>query len=234
MNDIRVRKAIIMAIDRQGFIDVTFNGNGAPADQVFTPETSGYDPTVPQWTFDPDGARKLIADAKADGVAVDTPITIYGRLGVYENATESMELVAQELNDVGLNVHVEMLALQAWLQVLRSKYEPGGATNMMQQSHGNETGDAIFSFNPQYSSSGPFSALRDTKADQMIAAAQGLAGDDRVKALQAISHYLYTDVIPDAPIAVSSTTMLVSDRVTYTPTPMSFEEIHITDIKPKN
>ncbi|HEY4201181.1 MAG TPA: ABC transporter substrate-binding protein [Devosiaceae bacterium] len=233
INDLRVRKAINLAIDRQGFIDVVFNGLGSPANQVFSSTTIGYDDTIPAWKFDPDEARKLIAEAKADGVATDTEIVIYGRLGVYENATEGMELVASMLKDVGLNVRVEMLALQAWLGILRNTYEPGRATNMMQQSHENVTGDAIFTFNPQYAATGPFSALRDDKLNQMVADAQGLSGDERATALKAISRYLYTEVIPDAPIAVTTSTMMLSDAVTYKPTPASFEEILISDIKAK-
>lgn len=230
LNDIRVRQAVNLAIDRQGFIDVVFNGEGQPANHVFSPSTIGYDDTVPQWDYNPDEARALIEAARADGVAVDTEIVIFGRLGVYENATEGMELVAAMLNDVGLNVRVEMLALQAWLGVLRSSYEPGRPTNMMQQSHENVTGDAIFTFNPQYAASGPFSALRDEFVNEHVDAAQGLSGEERAAALREISHYLYTEVIPDAPIAVTSSTIMLSERVNYAPTPASFEEIAVSTI----
>jgi len=230
LNDIRVRRAVNLAIDRQGFVDVVFDGQGSPANHVFSPSTIGYDETVPQWEYDPEEARRLIEEARADGVAVDNEIVIFGRLGVYENATESMELVAAMLNEVGLNVRVEMLALQAWLGVLRSSYEPGRPTNMMQQSHENVTGDAVFTFNPQYTASGPFSALRDDFVNEHVAAAQGLSGEERAEALREISHYLYTEVIPDAPIAVTSSTMMLSDAISYDPTPASFEEIVIGDI----
>lgn len=230
LSDIRVRRAVNLAIDRQGFVDVVFDGQGAPANHVFSPSTIGYDETVPQWDYDPDEARRLIEEARADGVAIDNEIVIFGRLGVYENATEGMELVAAMLNDVGLNVRVEMLALQAWLGVLRSSYEPGRPTNMMQQSHENVTGDAIFTFNPQYAASGPFSALRDDFVNEHVAAAQGLSGEERAEALKEISHYLYTEVIPDAPIAVTSSTIMLSEAISYEPTPASFEEIVIGDI----
>lgn len=234
MNDIRVRQAINLAIDRQGFIDVVFNGFGTPANQVFVPTTIGYSDSVPMWDYDPDAARRLVDEARAAGVNVDNEIVIFGRLGVYENATEGMELVAAMLNDVGLNVRVEMLALQAWLTVLRSSYEDGRPTNMMQQSHGNVTGDAIFTFNPQYSATGPFSALRDDRANEMITAAQGLDGEDRRAALEAISTYLYTEIIPDAPIAVITSTMMVSDGTSYVPTPASFEQVLISELGTRN
>lgn len=234
VSDIRVRRAMNLAIDRQGFIDVVFNGLGSPANQVFVPNTIGYSPDVPMWEYNPDEARRLIEEARADGVAVDTEIVIFGRLGVYENATEGMELIAAMLNDVGLNVRVEMLALQAWLTVLRSTYEDGRPTNMMQQSHGNVTGDAIFTFNPQYSATGPFSAVRDDRANELITAAQGLEGDARRAALEEISTYLYTEIVPDAPIAVITSTMMISDAVSYTPTAASFEVINITELGARN
>ena len=229
INDLRVRKAINMAIDRQGFIDVVFNGFGEPATHIFTPETTGYDPSIPLWEYNPERARQLVAEARADGVDVENEIVIFGRRGL-QNATQGMELIAAFLNEVGLNARVEMLGLQAWLDVLRSSYEEGRPTNMMQQSHGNLTGDAVFTFTPQYTSGGPFSALRDEELNQMVADVRLLSGEERAEALREISNYLYTELVPDAPIAIRTSTIMLSDRVNYDPNPASFEVIELSEI----
>lgn len=232
MDDIRIRRAINLAIDRQDFLDVVFDGHGSLANHAFVPATNGFNPKVPSWEFRPDEARKLIAAARDDGVPVDQEIVLYGRLGVYENATEGMELVAAMLKDVGLKVRVEMLGLQAWARVLRSTYQPGRQVNMMQQSHENQTGDAIFTFSPQYSFTGPFSALRDQQANEMITEALSLSGAERTAALQKISYRLYTEVIPDAPLVVVTSTMMTSGKITYKPNLSSFEEVHLKNIRP--
>src|SRR5690606_910337 len=54
MDDVRIRRAINLAIDRQGFLDVVFDGNGAPANHIFVPAVTGYNPEVPAWEYDPE------------------------------------------------------------------------------------------------------------------------------------------------------------------------------------
>ncbi|GIS67607.1 MAG: hypothetical protein CM1200mP6_06750 [Anaerolineaceae bacterium] len=51
-------------------------------------------------SYDPDGARDLVAAAAADGVDVDEEITLFGRNGIYPNATETMEAVQLWMTDM--------------------------------------------------------------------------------------------------------------------------------------
>jgi len=58
LQDIKVRRAISMAVDKEGFCNVLLNGNGTPAVGAF-PAMRG----VHAEPYDPDGARKLLAQA---------------------------------------------------------------------------------------------------------------------------------------------------------------------------
>ena len=59
LQDIRVRQAIAMAIDKDSFTEVLLHGNGTPAVGPFSFDTDGV--TAP--AYDPDAARFLLAEA---------------------------------------------------------------------------------------------------------------------------------------------------------------------------
>ena len=81
------------------------------------PTTLGWNPDVKPWPFDPEGAKKLLAEAKADGVPVDTEITLIGRTGNFPNVTEVIEALQQMLRTSGLTSKLEMYEVAEWVQL---------------------------------------------------------------------------------------------------------------------
>lgn len=61
--DVRVREAIDMAIDRKALAEVAMEGLGAPVNQMVTPSIFGFNKTLAPRKHDPAAARKLLADA---------------------------------------------------------------------------------------------------------------------------------------------------------------------------
>lgn len=61
-DDVRVRQALALATDRQGYYDLFNAGEGNLADQMFTPESPYYNPDVKQEGNDPEGAAALVAE----------------------------------------------------------------------------------------------------------------------------------------------------------------------------
>jgi len=61
--DVRVRRAVAMAIDRQAIIDGPYNGTDELANAPIPPGLAGYDPTIEPIPYDPEGARALLAEA---------------------------------------------------------------------------------------------------------------------------------------------------------------------------
>lgn len=61
--DLRVRKALIHAIDRQAISEQLFEGKQAVAHALFNPLDPAYDPTVPRYDYDPQLAKRLLEDA---------------------------------------------------------------------------------------------------------------------------------------------------------------------------
>jgi peptide/nickel transport system substrate-binding protein len=70
--DPRVRRAMLMAIDREGLVGKVFRGNGAVALQYVQPVVFGYDAGLSPVPFDLPHARRLLSDAGfPDGFSVE-------------------------------------------------------------------------------------------------------------------------------------------------------------------
>ncbi|MBR6267035.1 MAG: ABC transporter substrate-binding protein [Selenomonadaceae bacterium] len=63
LQDIRIRKAISMAVDKDSFTKVLLNGNGAPAIGPFPANLSFGGDKVKSVPYDPEGAKALLAEA---------------------------------------------------------------------------------------------------------------------------------------------------------------------------
>jgi len=62
-DDVRVRRAIDMAIDKKAIVDAVYLGIGIPAKNPIPPSMWSYNDAVKDYPYDPDGAKKLLADA---------------------------------------------------------------------------------------------------------------------------------------------------------------------------
>ncbi len=61
--DVRVRRALLMGIDRQAIVDKLMGGRVPVANSFVNPSEPQYTPDVPAYRFDPPAARALLADA---------------------------------------------------------------------------------------------------------------------------------------------------------------------------
>ena len=66
LKDARVRQAIIDAIDKNTLIKTIFQGLAVPAKNPFAPSIWGYNDKIKDYEYNPEKAKKLLADAKFD------------------------------------------------------------------------------------------------------------------------------------------------------------------------
>jgi peptide/nickel transport system substrate-binding protein len=103
--DVRVRRAVNMAIDKQAMIDEVLHGAGTVSDAPVAPSIFGYCP-VGSYDYDPEAARALLAEA---GVAPGTRLKMLTPRGRYLEDEAVAKRIAGYLRDVGLDVTVEAL-----------------------------------------------------------------------------------------------------------------------------
>ena len=75
LSDLRIRRALLMAIDRKTINQRLFDGRSTVSASFVSPHNPEFDPSIPVVPFDLPGARKLIAEAGwtpgADGICID-------------------------------------------------------------------------------------------------------------------------------------------------------------------
>jgi peptide/nickel transport system substrate-binding protein len=109
-NDVRVRRAISMAIDRQRQVETVFEGHGIPGWGVPWIYVQDTMPTAkdlgPYWQFKPAEAKKLLAEA-GHGKGFETTLFYYE---YFPQMTSQVQLVQQDLRK-NLNIDVKITKL---------------------------------------------------------------------------------------------------------------------------
>ena len=104
--DVRVRKAISMAISRDAIVDRVMEGVAVPAGQLLPDGFFGVSENIEVPAYDPEGAKALLAEAGyGDGFAM----TIHGPNDRYINDAKIAEAIAQMLTRVGIRTAVETM-----------------------------------------------------------------------------------------------------------------------------
>ena len=111
LSDIRVRRAVSHAIDRQAIIDGAMFGYGTPIGSHFAPHHAAYLDLTGRYAHDLDMARKMLAEAGyADGfkAVMKLPPPSYARRGG--------EIIAAQLAAVGIEVEIVPVEWAQWLK----------------------------------------------------------------------------------------------------------------------
>ena len=119
-DDIRVRKAVSHAIDRQAIIDGAMFGYGTPIGSHFAPHNPDYVDLTANAGFDPALARELLAQAGyAEGFSttLKLPPPSYARRGG--------EIIAAQLREVGIEAEISFLEWAQWLEQVFRGYDYG-------------------------------------------------------------------------------------------------------------
>ena len=119
-DDIRVRKAVSHAIDRQAIIDGAMFGYGTPIGTHFAPHNPDYVDLTANAAFDPALARDLLAQAGyAEGFSttLKLPPPSYARRGG--------EIIAAQLREVGIEAEISFLEWAQWLEQVFRGYDYG-------------------------------------------------------------------------------------------------------------
>jgi peptide/nickel transport system substrate-binding protein len=103
LNDVRVRRALNYAIDRDGIVKSLLQGFGKATGQPFSPGWLGYDPEIKPYPYDPAQARRLLAEA-GQGSGFDVTWNI--STGAFLADKEIAEAAAAMLAQVGIRARL--------------------------------------------------------------------------------------------------------------------------------
>ncbi|MBI5259244.1 MAG: ABC transporter substrate-binding protein [Burkholderiales bacterium] len=110
LDDVRVRRAIAMAIDRKLVIEGAADGFGVPIGSFYTPGSPGYTDLTALNAYNPDKARALLKEA-----GISTPLELSLKLPPTPYARQGGEVIAAMLAKVGIVAKQENLEWAQWL-----------------------------------------------------------------------------------------------------------------------
>jgi peptide/nickel transport system substrate-binding protein len=232
LNDIRVRQAINYAVNRTGIVKALFRGLGDPASQLIPSGVVGYNDQLKIWPHDPDKAKQLIADAKADGVPVDKQIRLIGRTAQFPNIAETIEVLQSEFAEIGLNVKIEMMDTANQLLYQLRPFPHNSGPYLLMIMHGNQAGDAAFTMDQYMLSDGPQAAYGTSEFDEKIRAAEALTGQARQDAFAKLFAEEPQEIMQMAYIAHMKGILGKSPRVGYTPNSATGDEMRLAEMTP--
>jgi peptide/nickel transport system substrate-binding protein len=106
LRDLRVRRALSLAINRQAIVERVMEGEGEPAGQFMPSIFFGTSRTLAPPAFDLAAARRLLAEA---GHPNGFKMTVHGPINRYTNDTKILEALAQMWTRAGIETSVETL-----------------------------------------------------------------------------------------------------------------------------
>ncbi len=118
-NDVRVRRAINHAINKEDIINGAFDGYATRIDTAFSPVMGYYYNTDVDnyYPYDPAKARELLAEAGyPDGFSITITVP-----SIYSQHVSTAQIIQEELKAVGIDAEIELVEWGAWLEDVFSK-----------------------------------------------------------------------------------------------------------------
>ncbi len=125
-NDVRVRQAMNMAVNREAIVEILLHGATVTADQPAGRYVLGHDPDVPPYPYDPAKARALLASAgHPDGFSFTVETA-----GVGAAASAVYQQVAADLKKIGVTMEIRTVPVPQFLRNVLQTGETADAITM--------------------------------------------------------------------------------------------------------
>lgn len=211
LDDVRLRRAIAHAIDKELIVEGLLGGFDMPVGQMLSPAHFGWVEGIEGVPYDPAEARRLIAEL---GEAATRPFS-FATAPVFDQRI--VQALQQMLADVGLNVQIELTDMSTYLSRVRSPRDQAPDMSFGRWSCACQDADGVL--HPLLHADSSWSAVRDPAFDAPLDAARvTLDEGERLEHYRAVHERVVAEV-PLVPLYQAAILYGVSDRLEWTPTP---------------
>lgn len=210
LDDIRLRRAISLAIDRRGIVEALLTRYDPPLDQMLTPDHFGYD-SAQRWP-DPnvEQARRLVREV---GERARVRLE-FATSPLFDQRV--MQAIQGMLADIGLNVAIELTDHATFVRRISSDGPQQPMLYFGRWSCGG-CGDADGVMWPLLHTNSTWAALRNPQVDSLLDAARGTVDQPRRLELYRQVHGQVRELIPLVPVHQTSYIVAVNPRLQWTP-----------------
>ncbi len=221
--DVRVRKGLNHAVDVESIIKNLFRGHAYGRDKGFVLEgMEGHNPDLKPYTYDPELAKKLFAEA---GYPQGFPLDLWYPIGRYLLDKESSEAIAGQLEKVGIKVTLHGMEPGAYFSKSASERLAGVNFFSCGPLFINPVFCPIVHFKKGASWGYGANDKTDTYIKQITAE---LDTAKRIKLIQEFEQYVFNDWVPWVWLWRQESVYGVSKRLVWKPQPD--EKIWFTDM----
>lgn len=115
--DVKVRQAMQMAIDRQAILDALYGGRGQVEHGIYPFGLIGFHEGQTKISYDPEGAKALLAEAGyGDGFTME----LAADASASDTVTMALEIIKEQLAAVGINAEIKNYDESTWLETRKA------------------------------------------------------------------------------------------------------------------
>lgn len=224
LHDVRVRQALNYAVNDDELTKSLFGDYAEPASCQLTPKFIG-DPDLEGYPYEPEKAQQLVKEAGATGETINLVWTT----GVFPEDRAMGEAVAQELEQTGLKIHLELDQYNVFLKAI---YAHGPkAPDLVFTESDNNFASALARMEYFYLSTGPVSSYSNPKMDALYKkAVEELNEEKRQELINQIAE-LGCKEAPMLWLYERKEVYGLSERLQYTPLPLAYSKLWYNKMK---
>lgn len=228
-DDVNVRKAIQMSIDRQSILDTVYGGQGSLIDGIFPTGLIGYNKDLQgSITYDPDAAKQLLADAGyPDGFEMDLELDS----STSNNTLMTYQIIQQNLADVGITANIQTYDESSWLDGRKSG--DFGSFSAYWVADYNDPDNFIYTFFGDEAKTKARSLnYPDTDTMQAVMDARSIIDESkRIAKYQELEKKIVIDDAAWVPLFSTKQEFAISDNVkSFTPYWSGYSDFYVKDV----
>lgn len=208
--DVRVRKAVQMAIDRQAILDALYGGRGQVENGIYPHGLYGFNSSLPEITYDPEEAKALLAEA---GYANGFEMQIAADSSASDATNQALEIIQVQLGEIGIQAEIQNMDESTWLAT-RNSGEMGSFMSTWTADY-NDPDNFIYTFfgTPENTKLRSLN-YSDTEVMERVQKARTIVdADERIAEYQALEEKIVTEDAAWVPMYSRTHSFAVSKRV---------------------
>lgn len=212
LDDIRIRRAIAIAIDRKAIVESLLTTFDPVINQMLTPDHLGYDPAESWPTLNVEEAKKLVA-AAGDKAKVKLD---FATSPLFDQRV--MQAIQQMLADIGIDVSIELTDHATFVRKISSEASQQPMLYFGRWSCGG-CGDADGVMFPLLHSSSTWAAFKNPAVDALLDQARTTVDQDKRKAIYRQVSAVVKEQFPLVPVHQTSYIAAVNPQLVWKPLP---------------